>query len=166
MAGQVATGLSFLVLARRLGADQFGLFAILSAAGVVLAGLVDFGSSQLQTRQLAKGLGLDSFSSWLWRRTAWQVPVIVAAIAAAQILVGGDTGLLVVVALMSQGLTLSFSTAWSGAVRALRSPAIAVSMISVGNVMVLIVVVAAPERLLIGAAAISVAAAARRADIL
>ena len=55
VAGQAAAGLSFLVLARRLAPQEFGMYAVLYTAGVVLGGALDFGSSQLRTHELARG---------------------------------------------------------------------------------------------------------------
>jgi O-antigen/teichoic acid export membrane protein len=154
VAGQAAAGLSFLVLARRLTPNDFGIFAILYAAGVTLGALLDFGSSQLRVRELAKGLGLDSFSSWLWRRAAWQAPLVVAAIAAAHVSVESKASLLVTAALISQGLTMPVSSGWSGAVRALRSPALGAWAVALGNAVLLGASLITPDRFLVSFAAV------------
>ncbi len=158
IAGQAAAGLSFLVLARRLAPSEFGTYAVLYTAGVVLGGVLDFGSSQLRTRELARGAGLDSFTSWLWHRAAWQTPVVFVAVGLSQVAIGNKASLLVTVALLSQGLTYPISLGWSGAVRALRSPALGTWLVAVGNVLLLVVVIAAPRRLLVESAAVGASA--------
>jgi O-antigen/teichoic acid export membrane protein len=158
IAAQAAVGLSFLVLARQLTTGEFGTYAILYAVGVTLGGVLDFGSSQLRTRELAKGFGRDSFWSWLWRRAAWQTPVVLIAIVFSQLAVGNKASLLVTTALISQGLTCSFSLGASGAVRALRSPVLGTWVVAVGNAVLLVAVLVAPGRALVEVAAVAATA--------
>jgi len=155
VAGQVVAGLSLLILARRLAPEDFGAYAVLYATGVALGGLLDFGSSQLRIRELARGSGLDLFASWLWRRAVWQALAVAAMIGIAQLVGGNRVGLLAAAALISQGFTLPISLAWSGAVRALRSPALGTWFVAAGNALLLVVVVAAPSRFLVDAAALA-----------
>jgi len=158
IAGQVVAGLSLLILARRLAPEDFGAYAVLYSAGLPLGGLLDFGSSQLRTRELAQGSGLGSFTSWLLRRTVWQTLAVAATIGIAQLVTGNRLGLLAAAGLISQGVTFPISLGWSGAVRALRSPALGTWLVGAGNVLLLVVVVAAPSRFLVEAAALAATA--------
>ncbi len=158
LASQATAGLSFLVLARRLTPSEFGTYAVLYTLGVTLGAVLDFGSSQLRTRELARGVGLDSFSSWLRRRCVWQAPFVVAAALVAHIAVGSRSSVAVTALLISQGLTFPIALAWCGAVRALRSPALGTWLIAAGNAVLLVVALVAPLNELVIAAALAAGA--------
>lgn len=158
ISGQLANGLTFVVLARRLGPEEFGVFAALYTAGLFLGGLLDFGSSQMMTRDLAQGSARDTFKSWLLRRTAAQLLPVALATAIALVAVGGGAGTWTVVSLVSQGVSYPVALAWSAAVRALRSPALGTGLISAGNLLPLGAAAVAPAESIAGVAAIAVSA--------
>lgn len=155
VSAQVATGVAFVVLARRLEPESFGVFSGLYATGIALSGLLDFGSSQRTTRDLARGDGLDAFWPWLRRRTTLQVPPALVLVVAASILLdSADVSPLLVVGTLGQGVTKSLADATTAAVRALRSPPLSFWLIALGNCVFLGVTLSAPDAWLVNAAAL------------
>jgi O-antigen/teichoic acid export membrane protein len=132
--GQLATGLSLILVARAAGPKLFGQFAVTYALSAALAGLIDFGSSQLATRRLASGEFDFSFSRWLVRRTLLQLPAAVVAIALSVAVVGRDLPTAAGFALGAQALTTAVALGLLGAVRGLASPIRAAYFITSGNV--------------------------------
>lgn len=144
-AGQAATGISLLVVARRSSVDGFGLFAAVFAATYFLGSLLDFGSSQLQTRALARGIGSDQFRSWLLKRSLLQAPVAAAFTVGLLRFVGDRLPAVSIVGLGLQSLTLPISSGALAAVRALKSPAVASWLVAGGNLVILLAATASPS---------------------
>lgn len=154
VAGQLAIGIAFVVLAREVSPPSYGLFSSFYALGIVLGGILDFGSSQRIARELSRGNGLGTFRSWLFHRAALQLPLVLLASAVVFHFFGGQRASIVVLALTFQGLTYPFALGATAATRALRSPALATWLIALGNVLFLGIVVASPNEYLVEAAAL------------
>jgi O-antigen/teichoic acid export membrane protein len=153
--GQALTGLAFVVIARRTSPEIFGPFASTYSISIVAGGLMDFGSSQRLTRDLARSKILGETGSWLIRRSVAQVA---GALALAIVLVSirpipNESAATALLAM--QSVSLSIALAFAGAVRAVRSPQLAAWQTAVGNAALLVVALLAPlDRLfLFGAAA-------------
>jgi O-antigen/teichoic acid export membrane protein len=143
------TGAGFVVLARRLSLREFGLFSALYGASVAFGGLVDFGSSSRVTRDLAQGVGIGSFHSWLWRRTTIQFIGVTAFSLAALVLLSGKLPAASIILLSLQALALTFAGGCLAAVRALVSVGRATWFVVFGNVLFLVSVVASPARVVL-----------------
>ena len=153
-AGQVTTGIAILLMARRLPVNEFGTFAALYAASTGLATLLDFGSSQKWTRELARTRDMASYHHWLGRRTAAQLPIVLLfATLASALLRHNALSTTVVIVLSAQALTATMSYGSLAAVRVLVSPARAAWLVFAGNTVFLICALVAPTSslLMIGA---------------
>lgn len=155
--GQAATGLSLLIVARRSSVDGFGLFAAVFAATYFLGSLLDFGSSQFQTRALARGIGRDQFRSWLLRRSLLQAPVVAGFTIGLLVFVGDRLPAVSIVGLGLQSLTLPISSGALAAVRALKSPAVATWLLAGGNLVILLAALASPSAALFSACGLAAA---------
>lgn len=155
VAGQALTGLAILILARRSEPESFGIFAALYAASLSFGVILDFGSSQLWTRELARGKRRGHFRPWLVNRTFAQAPfvagftVIALVVTPSRMSIGATIGL----ALQSGSFTLAQGALAS--VRAMRSPALAIWMIAGGNSLMLAAALLAPESKVFEAVAIA-----------
>ena len=153
--GQAITGLALLLTARRVAIDEFGAFAALYAASIAVSTFLDFGSSQLWTRDLSRRTDLGHFHSWLTRRTLIQAPVaVVFAMVALLVLNGGPLPTTATLALSAQALTLTLSSGSLASVRAMISPARAAWLLAAGNLLLLGCVVFSPDSSLLTMAAI------------
>ena len=149
---QATTAIAFVVLARRSTTDAFGSYAGLYAASLAVGTLLDFGSSQYRTRELAKGVGHRHVQWWLRRRSLIQMPGIAAFGLAALVLVSDHLPVACTVALVTQALTYNLSHGTLAAVRAVRTPLAAEWLIAAGNLVLLVACVASPSKwLLVGA---------------
>ncbi len=144
LAAQVITGLALIITARRTAVDEFGAFAAGYAISLILGGILDFGSSQRMTRTLAKNAERDSFRSWLVRRSLFQAPVVLLAVAFIEVTISPGPSAVVSLLLGMQALTYTVSLGALSAVRATISPAIASWLAAAGNVVLLIAAVASP----------------------
>lgn len=154
-ASQGAAGLSFLVLARRLPIDRFGAFAALYAASTGVSTLLDFGSSQRWTRELAREADVSSYHHWLRHRTCVQLPIVAVLATLASVLIHDQIlSNVVVVVLSAQALTSTVSTGALAAVRARISPSRAAWFVFIGNLFFLSCVVSSPTRSLLMAGAL------------
>ena len=156
-AGQAATGLSLLIIARRSSLDRFGLFAAVFAATYFLGGMLDFGSSQCQTRALARGIGREEFRSWLLKRSLMQAPASAAFTIGLIVFLHGRLPILSIVGLGLQSLTFPISTGALAAVRALKSPAVASWFIAGGNVVLVVAALASPSTTLFSTCGVAAA---------
>lgn len=142
---QAATALAMLLLARRTDTDTFGAFISLYAITTALGALIDFGSSQHHTRELAQGIGRQIHRAWLDRRTMFQLPVGVVTSALAWLAFHDHLPLVAIVGISMQSVAFSRSLGENAAVRALRSSATAEWLVALGNLSMLVAVVVAPS---------------------
>lgn len=154
LVAQLVTGAAFVLVARRTSPSAFGLFAALYATSVMLGNLLDFGSSQWITRHLARGEGKETFKTWLFTRTFKQAPFCVLGVPVA-FYVGSDLGVLAVIGLALQPLTVSIANGAAAAVRSLRTPGRAAWSTAVGNGVTLLAAATSPEALAIPATALA-----------
>ncbi len=145
VAGQAATGLAMLALARGSDPGSLGIFAALYAASFSVGGLLDFGSSQMWARDLSTGISSAHFRPWLRRRTLAQLPVVVLFAVIALRLAPDRVSNTTVVALSLQALTFSLAQGALAAVRGLRSGALAVWLIAAGNLVTLFAAVSSAQ---------------------
>ena len=155
IAGQAATGLAMLILARRTSPSEFGAFVALYGVTIAVGGIIDFGSSSRLTIDLAKGLDTRKVIPWLTRRMLFQLPVVLLLGAAALAYADDRLPRLCVIALCGQAMTWAIAHGVLGAVRAVKSPVSAEWMVAAGNVVTLVTVVVVPGRHLLTAAAIA-----------
>jgi len=155
MAGQAATGLALLALARRSEPTSFGIFAALYAAGLSVGGLLDFGSSQRWTREMSRGLRIDHFRPWLLRRTVFQAPMVGLFAMSAVALAPAKLPHMAVLALALQAATYSFAQGALSAVRGLRSAVLASWLIAASNVLILLAALLAPASKILEAVAVA-----------
>lgn len=154
---QAASAIALLFLARRTEPEAFGSFIGLYAASLSVGALLDFGSSQYRTRELAKGDGRANFRWWLRRRSAMQVPVVVVFGLGAIALIGDRLPVLCTVGLVAQTLTYNASHGSMSAVRATRSPVMAEWFVGTGNLVLLVVCLVSPSSVLLTAAGLGAA---------
>jgi O-antigen/teichoic acid export membrane protein len=143
--GQALTGLAFIVIARRTSPSVFGPFAATYSISIVAGGLMDFGSSQRMTRDLARTKDLGDLGSWLARRTGPQAVTTLALAIALLYLNPIPNASTATVILAMQAVTFSIALAFAGAVRAVRSPQLAAWHVAAGNSLLLTVALAAPR---------------------
>ena len=124
-AGQGVMGLAFILIARRLGPEEFGSLAAAYALALVVGGLLDFGSSQKMTRDLAQGLFRAEFTAWLVKRTAIQLPAALLFSAGLALALQSRQSPAVAICVGLQALTFPLSAGAGAAVRVFRSPALA-----------------------------------------
>jgi O-antigen/teichoic acid export membrane protein len=151
---QIFTAVALLLIARRLVVEEFGAFAALYATSLAIAAMVDFGSSQLWTRELATSPdALDRLMHNVWRRAILSLPsvAIVALYGAARS--RAELSFTTVALVSLQPITYLLSAGWSAAIRALDSPARATWYVAAGNLWFVVIVALAPKRLLLEAAA-------------
>jgi O-antigen/teichoic acid export membrane protein len=152
---QVATGLAFLLLARRLPRPTFGAFATLYAASVGLSMLLDFGSSMNWTRQLARLGDIAAFRSWLARRSFLQsLACIFLALVVWQSGLFPGLPRFAAMILFMQSLTATVASGALASVRAFRTPALASTHLAVGNTAFLAFVLFNPAHSLVLSASI------------
>jgi len=142
--GQAATGLAFIVIARRTSPSVFGPFAAIYSISVVAGGLRDFGSSQRVSRDLARTRDTGELGSWLARRSLPQAIVTLVLAGVLVRLKPIPDGTIATVILAGQGITFSVALAFTAAVRAVRSPQLAAWQVAVGNSLLLVVAIVAP----------------------
>ena len=142
--GQAATGAFLIVVARRTDPDVFGVFAAAYAAALVFGGLLDFGSSQLMTRDLAQGIHRDVFRAWLLKRGLVQLPAATTLAVGIAVLASPRVSMSAATVVAMQAFTYPLSQGALAAVRAMRSPAVAAWFAVIGNMTMLIAVIAAP----------------------
>lgn len=155
LAGQAATGLALLVLARRSEPASLGIFAALYTSSLSVGGLLDFGSSQLWTRELSRGLRVHHFRPWMIRRTLAQVPMAGLFVLSAWELTPARLSHVTVFALALQAATYPFAQGALAAVRGLRSAALATWLVAAGNVVTLLAAMVAPTSTIFEAVAIA-----------
>lgn len=154
-AGQATTGLALLVLARRSAPASLGIFAALYAASLSVGGLLDFGSSQLWTREMSRGLWIDHFRPWMVRRTLAQAPLAGLFVMLALVLTPARLSHLTVLTLALQTATYSLAQGALAAVRGLRSASLATWLVAAGNLITLLVALLAPTSAIFEAVAIA-----------
>lgn len=151
---QAATAVAMLLLARRTDTQTFGAFVSLYAITTALGALIDFGSSQHHTRELAQGVGRQIHRAWLDRRTLFQAPVGVVTALLAWVAYRDHLPVVAIVGISMQSVAFSRSLGESAAVRALRSSATAEWLVALGNTSMLVAVIAAPAELVVEAAGV------------
>ncbi len=154
---QATSAIALLFLARRTEPEAFGSYIGLYGAALSVGALVDFGSSQYRTRELAKGHERANFRWWLRRRSVMQLPVVVVFGLIAAALIGDRLPMLCTVGLVAQALTYSASQGSMSAVRATRSPVMAEWFVGIGNLVLLVVCVVGPSSVLLVAAGLGAA---------
>lgn len=157
IAGQAATGLALLVLARRTTPSVFGAFIALYGVSTAVGGLIDFGSSSRITIDLAQGANRSKFLPWLARRSALQVPMIVALCAVALGFADKRLPTVCVIFLCLQAITVAIAHGTLGAVRVLLSPVLSEWMVFAGNMLTLVTVIVAPAGQLLTCTAVAAA---------
>ena len=154
---QASVAIALLVLARRTEQAPFGSYIALYAASLSVGALLDFGSSQLRTRELARGHGRTQFRWWLRRRSTIQLPAVALFGLLALVLIGDDLPALCILGLVAQSLTYNLAQGSMAAVRSTRSPVLAEWLFAVGNVVLLAACVVAPSTWLLSAAGLAAA---------
>lgn len=142
---QAATAGFMLVLARRTNTDDFGAFVGLYGASLSIGALLDFGSSQCQTRELARHVGRQHFRRWLWRRSMMQLPAVAAFGVVAVVLLDGTLPVICTIGVLGQSLTYNVSQGSMAAVRATRSPITAEWLVGAGNLLMVEVLLLCPD---------------------
>jgi O-antigen/teichoic acid export membrane protein len=154
---QATSAIALLILARRTEPEAFGWYIGLYAASLSVGALLDFGSSQYRTRELAKGHERANFRWWLRRRSVMQVPVVVVFGLGTVALIGDRLPVLCTVGLVAQALTYNASQGSLSAVRATRSPVMAEWFVGIGNLVLLVVCLVGPSSVLLTAAGLGAA---------
>jgi O-antigen/teichoic acid export membrane protein len=155
---QATSAIALLFLARRSEPESFGSYIGLYAASLSVGALLDFGSSQYRTRELARGQERTSFRWWLRRRSLMQVPVVVVFGVVSVLLLGDRLPVLCTVGLVAQALTYNVSQGSLSAVRATRSPVMAEWFVGLGNLVLLVICLVGPSSVLLAAAGLGAAA--------
>lgn len=149
---QAFTGLGFIVIARRVETSLFGLFAATYGASTTFGLIVDFGSSQRITRELAAGRASDWFASWLIRRTVIAMPFVALFSFGCSRVTGQRLGVAASIALSSQPAAMLFAAGCLAACRALRTPLLASWAVAAGNFAFLVVALVVDDsNLILGA---------------
>jgi len=135
---QAATAGLLAVAARRSSAREFGVFVIVYSLSLFVGGVLDFGSSQLATRELSKDRrSVIGSRSWLLRRTAFQAfPALIFAGGVGALFEGIPRMTFFGVALQAWAFT--FTTGILAQVRARRGAHIALWLVACGNVAALV----------------------------
>ena len=155
---QATSAIALLFLARRSEPEAFGSYIGLYAASLSVGALLDFGSSQYRTRELARGRERANFRWWLKRRSSMQVPVVVVFGIVAVILLGDRLPVVCTVGLVAQSLTYNVSQGSLSAVRATRTPVMAEWLVGIGNLVLLGVCLLGPSPVLLALAGLGAAA--------
>lgn len=155
--GQATSAIALLVLARRSGTESFGMFIGLYAASLSVGALLDFGSSQCRTRELARGRELAQFRWWLRRRSILQIPAVVVGGGLAVVLISDRLPLICTAGVVTQALTYNVSHGAMASVRSLRSPVLAEWFVGAGNLVLLVACVASPSSSLLEVAGLAAA---------
>lgn len=134
--GQAAIGLTLVVLANRISLTEFGAFVTLYAIAVGLAILLDFGSNQRMTRDVAVDPACESFARWLGRRTLLQAPIAAIFTVLATLYFADRLGALTAFLLSSQTILIGVSEGLVAIVRGAVNPALAAWFIALGNLVV------------------------------
>ncbi|MCU1392758.1 MAG: hypothetical protein JWM34_1186 [Ilumatobacteraceae bacterium] len=158
IAGQAATGLALLILARRTTPSVFGAFVAVYGVSTAIGGLIDFGSSSRATIDLAQGADRLGFLPWLTKRTVWQLPMMVVLALVGLAYADSRLPVVCVLALSIQSVTIAVGHGTLGAVRVLRSPVLAEWIVFAGNMVTLVTVIVAPSAYLLTGMAIASAA--------
>jgi O-antigen/teichoic acid export membrane protein len=156
-AGQLVTAAAFVITARRAAPSDFGAFSILYSLTIGLSGLLDFGSSARWTRDFARGQSLETFRSWLYRRTAIEVAPAALLVFVSTSFWADRLGLACIVGLCSQVVLWSAAQGALAPVRA-RSAASAALLVLVGNILLLLAAATAPTRTLFTAVGLAAGA--------
>jgi O-antigen/teichoic acid export membrane protein len=154
---QAATAGFMLVLARRTSTEDFGSYAGLYGASLSIGALLDFGSSQCQTRELARHIGRPQFRRWLARRSAIQLPAVALFGVLASLVLDGALPAVCTIGLVGQSLAYNLSQGSMAAVRATRSPVMAEWLVGVGNLLMVLALVVCPEHWVLPMAGIGAA---------
>ena len=136
--GQLVTGLGFIVLARGITRSQLGAFASAYALTLFIGGLIEFGSSQAETRRLATSPNLGAFGVWWYQRTlatAMAVPITFIGLLA---IWHHTLPVVAIVALAFQPFTQTFAAGGAAALRAVRNPAWPGWLTAAGNLVFLL----------------------------
>lgn len=133
---QIATGLSLALVARRVGIEDFGSWAVGYSVSIGAGALLDFGSGQKMTKLLATSTSNETYTNWLVSRSALHCAA--ASIALAIGLMCGLNGLYA--PFVIQSFTYALSLGILPLVRVRRSVAQATTLTLLGNVTMLLMI--------------------------
>lgn len=142
---QAASAAALILVARRSSLYGFGSFISLYGVAITVGGVIDFGSSSLWSRELARGASVEGY----WPRLATRTLFALAPVGALTL---GAFGLFqarlppwCIAGLSLQALTIGVSNGTGAAVRALDVPARAEWFVATGNVTLLATVALSPR---------------------
>lgn len=141
LVGQMVTGLGLILLARAEAPAVFGKFSAVLAFSALAGLALDFGSSQLITRDLAVNSFEGDVRAWIARRTALQVTALPFLLVVALVWFGRGLPAACTVVLCAQAVTSSLALGASAPLRAAGQTTRAAVNVALGNCLFLAAVI-------------------------